>query len=272
MRFGLTLRMAQVVWRFGLSGRSAKLFLAVLVLVLSAAFLAALFSARQPATVALDIGLSAYKVLIVLLGVVWVQELVCRDMDRKSIFLPLSYPVSRSQYLLSRFLGILGLLALATLLVAVGVFLVTSNLASRFPQAVPVAGAGQISLVFLLLFLEQTIVLAFTMLIASLATVQALPMLLGITFAFVGRTIGAAVEFLTKVDVKSESVSPEIHRAVAWIELFVPDLGRFDLRGIALYGDPVSSVALWPLAGASLAYSAFFLLLACAFFSRRDLV
>lgn len=266
------LRLSSIVWRLGLSGRGAKLIFGTVATVVAAAFLAAMFSLRQPAAVAMDVGISAYKILVILLAIVWVQDLVCRDLDRKSVLLPLGCPISRSQYLMSRFLGIWGLLGVTTLLMAIGVWAVANFGVAKYPQAVPVGDFGSVLLTFVLLFFEQSVILSFAVLMASVATVQALPMFATIAFAIICRSIGPVVTFLTQVDTEHRWVSADLHHVVGVIEWGLPDLSRFDLRGMAVYGDPAVPSTLALLLAIAVAYSALLLVLASWTFRRRDIL
>lgn len=265
-------KLSLIVWRLGLSGRGAKLVLGAVACVVAAAHLSSVFSLRQPGTVAMDVGISAYKLLGVLLALIWVQELISRDLDRKSILLPLACPLSRAQYLLSRFIGIWGMLLLVTVLMALGTALVAYPWEARYPHSVALGDMWHLAASFGLLFLDLTVVLAFAVAIASVATVQALPLLVGIAFAVVCRSIGPAVTFLTQVDKQHKWVSTEVHNAAGVVEWLLPDLSRFDLRGMVLYSDAVSIETMLLLAGVALSYSLLFLATGVFAFSRRDIV
>jgi len=93
-------------WRSGLRSHSFHAVFALGVLLIGGAYLAALLSPRQPETVALDVGLSGMRFALVLLALFWVQELVGREIERRTTTLFLAYPIPRSHYLLGRFVGI----------------------------------------------------------------------------------------------------------------------------------------------------------------------
>ncbi len=94
-------------------------------LLVGVAFLSASFSPRQPKTIALDIGLSGMRFSLVLFALFWVQALVGREIERRTVVYALSYPVSRGAYIVGRYFGILGLLALAALLLGMLLWLTT---------------------------------------------------------------------------------------------------------------------------------------------------
>ena len=84
--------------------------------------LAANFSGRQPATVGLDVGLSLIRLALPVLTVLLLQELVCREFDRKLYLSSLTYPRPRHSFLFGRVAAIavllLGLLAILAALLA----------------------------------------------------------------------------------------------------------------------------------------------------------
>src|SRR5258705_4396399 len=102
---------AIVAWRSGLRSRSFHVLVVLGLLAMGAAYLAAQFSGRQPNTVALDVGISGIRFIALLMVVFWCQELVAREVERKTVFFALAYPVPRSLYLIGRYLGVLALAA-----------------------------------------------------------------------------------------------------------------------------------------------------------------
>ena len=70
-------------------------------LVIAIAWLSAQFSPRQPATVALDVGISFIRLVVPLLLLLQIQDLLAREIDRRQILTSLTYPRSRSSFLLN---------------------------------------------------------------------------------------------------------------------------------------------------------------------------
>ena len=76
--------------RSGLRGRSFYAVFILGVVMIGVAYLSGFFSPRQPRTVALDVGLSGIRFSLVLLNLFWVQELVAREIDRRTILFSLA--------------------------------------------------------------------------------------------------------------------------------------------------------------------------------------
>lgn len=67
------------------AGRSIQVIAAIGLFLMGVAYLSASFSPRQPQTVALDVGFSFLRIVLVLLGLFWVQELIAREVERRTV-------------------------------------------------------------------------------------------------------------------------------------------------------------------------------------------
>ena len=70
-------------FRIAFRARLAWLAVGSLLVLMVTTLLSAQFSGRQPATVALDVGLSALRLLLSLVLVLMTQELLSREFDRR---------------------------------------------------------------------------------------------------------------------------------------------------------------------------------------------
>lgn len=254
----------------GLRSRSIQAVLVLGALLVGSAYLASMFSPRQPQTVALDVGLSGMRFTLLLLSLFWIQDLFSREIERRTVVLTLAYPVPRADYLIGRFLGIAALLALAATTMAL--LLLCAVLASGGYSAARPVDLGLAYWVTILgLYLDVLVVTAFAICIAALSTVLILPLALGAAFAVAARMLGIVIDLLlTKQgdgDVEMAARFGPFIRIVRWV---VPDLSRLDWRDWPLYQlTPDPTVLMWA-AFMALSFIAIFLLLAIRAFSRRE--
>jgi Cu-processing system permease protein len=262
---------ALVAWRSGLRSRSFHALFILGALVLGGAYLASEFSGRQPATVALDVGISGVRFVALLMVVFWCQELVAREVEKRTVFLALAYPIPRAYYLLGRYFGVMVLAALA--IVALGLMLMVSVRVAGggYLQASPIdLGVGLwVTLVFVLL--DVAVVGAFTLLIATVSTTPLLPLALGVAFAMAARSLGTTLAYLRDKDSGaatdwSTSLGPVVD-ALQWL---IPDLGRLDIRALALYSQAPNIQALVLSSGMCFAYIVVILAIAIQVFRRRQ--
>lgn len=256
-------------WRAGLRSRGIQAILVLGVLLVGVAWLSGFFSPRQPKTVALDVGLSGIRFSLTLFALLWVQELIGQEVQRRTVFFALTYPVPRGHYIAGRYLGVVGLLALAALLLGMLLWVVILASGGNYEQGFSIAAGEPYWLTILGLWMDAAVVAAFATWIASFSTVGALPLALGLAFAVGGKSLGAVIEYLANGaddDPKIMQLAPIID-AIQW---FLPDLSRLDWRAWPMYGMEPNSVALFGAGFMALSYVALMIAMAVLAFSRRE--
>lgn len=217
----------------------------LLVLAL-AVLLASQFSGRQPATVAMDIGLSVMRLLLPLVLVLMTQELLSREFDRRYFLNSLTYPRPRNHLLLGRFFSVvvltLGLLLVMALLLALLVGLVGQD----YAQGTPVALDHHYLVTVGFVGVDLLLLTALACLLAVVASTPSFVLIGTFGFMLVARSFAAIIELLSR----NASVvgDAENYRAgVGALGYLLPDLGALDVRMIALYGKMDFLPADWPL-------------------------
>lgn len=256
-------------WRAGLRSRSVQSILILGILLMGVAYLSASFSPRQPQTVALDVGLSGLRITLVLFALFWVQELVAREIERRTVLFSLTYPIARGYYIVGRYWGVLGLLALAAVLLGLMLWLVVLLLGKGYEQGFPVALGVPYWNTVAGLWVDAAVVAAFAFWVSTFSTVPMLPLALGLAFAVAGKSLGIVVEYLAK----GADGDPDLLRLAPLIDVIqwvLPDLSRLDFRAWPMYNlAPASqAVGLGLLMAAS--YAALLITLAVLTFTRRD--
>ena len=255
----------------GLRSRIFQLILFLGVLLVGVAYLASMFSPRQPQTVALDVGLSGMRITLVLLGLFWVLELFSREVEQKTVILNLSYPVDRSCYVLGRFFGIASLLALAAVVIASLLWVAVLASSGGYPAARQVALGWPYVMTVLGLYVDVLVVTAFALCLATLSTVMMLPLALGGIFAIAGKSLGSVIDFLLvrQGDGDDQIVSRfgPVIEVLRWV---LPDLSRLDWRNWPLYQLPPEGGAIvWTLLMA-FSFAMLFLGVGIGVFRRRE--
>lgn len=259
-------------WRSGFRGRGVRLIVFLGLLTAVTAWLAAEFSGRQPETVALDVGFSLTRLFGALLVLFWVTELLGRDLERRTIYFVLAYPIPRSIYIFSRFLAIASLAAIAV--VGLSLFMLAAWWVvahSGYHQANPVHLQGSVlPLTLSLIWLDLISIGAFALLVSALSTTPMLAFFVGMAFAVSARSLGPILAYLATDDPGAQKLAvtyQPLLNAVHWI---IPDLSRLDIRSAALYNIwPEASSTLWASVHVAL-YSIIALALAMLFFQRRE--
>lgn len=259
-------------WYCGLRARS---FHAVAILgaaLIAVAYLSASFSPRQPQTVTLDIGFSGMRFGLVLLVMFWIQELVVKEIDRKTVLFSLTYPLPRSAYLTGRYLAVLALSLVATLGLAL-MLLIAVLLVGEFggyQQAATLHLGGSFWLTALGLWLDVAVVAAVAVLLSSLATTQLLPFLGTFAFAIAAKTLGPVLDFMGRGAEGDEALVRNVGPAVSLTKWLLPDLSRLDWRAATMYGTPPEFEIMLGSVAMACAYVCICLAGAVVLFQRRE--
>jgi Cu-processing system permease protein len=257
-------------WRSGFRSRSVHAILVLGVLLVGVAFLSASFSPRQPMTVALDVGLSGMRFSLVLFALFWVQELVGREVERRTVMYALSYPVSRAAYIIGRYLGILGLLVLAAMLLGLLLWITTLTVGAAYEQSFGLALGFPFWLAIFGLWVDAALIAAFALWIASLSTVPMLPIALGIAFAVAGKSLGAVIDYLARGADNDTVFVSRFSPLIETVQWVLPDLSRLDWRVWPMYDIHPDFTAISLSLLMAVGYSLLMLGLAVIIFSRRE--
>jgi Cu-processing system permease protein len=240
-----------------------------LIALIVTALLSAQFSGRQPATMALDLGLSVIRLLLPLILVLMTQELLSREFDRRYFLNTLAYPHSRHSLLLGRFLTVviltLGLLLLLAGALALLVWLVSQG----YEQGTPAALGIHYLITIGFIGLDLLLLTAVATLLAVFASTPSFVLIGTFGFMLVARSFGAIVELLTRnTTVVSDA---ETYRSgVGLLSYLLPDLGALDVRMVTLYGRMELLPGDWPwLVLSTLTYTVALLALAVLALQRK---
>lgn len=246
--------------------------LGVLLLALAGgAFLAAQFSPRQPATVALDVGISFIRLVLPILALVLLQDMVAREIERRQVFSSLAYPRSRARYVLGRYFGVMFVLGIAAMfffivLASVVHWLPTTNAGST----TTVALGAPLFITALAAMIDVATVAAFGIFLAVISTTPNMTLLGGLGFMAIARSASTIVALLERERelLAGAGMYREGLRSVQW---FVPDLAALDIRSIALYGRMEFLPTSFGYAVAmAICYVALLLVVTCAYFRGRE--
>ena len=140
-------------------------------------------------------------------------------------------------------------------------------------QASPISLGYGLWATLLFVLIDVAVVGAFTMLIATLSTTPLLPLALGVAFAVAARSLGTTLAFLRDknsgaADEWGGTLGPVVD-ALQWL---IPDLGRLDIRVVALYSQQPDMEAVALSAGMCIAYIVVMMAISVFIFRRRQFV
>jgi ABC-type transport system involved in multi-copper enzyme maturation permease subunit len=220
------------------------------------ALLLAKLALDQRTRVIMDWGLFCVSSFGIVLAILMGVSLVRKEVSRKTLYVVLTRPIQRWQYVVGKYLGLS-----LTILVEVGLLslaLIVMLLIEGIPPSVLLFKALYLSLIEILL------VAAIAIFFAAFSS----PYLSGfftLGFFVVGRSLPVLSKLIDKID------APVPHAISKGLFFGLPDLADYNLASRAVYGLDIS----WNEVGLLTAYGAGYLvltlILAAWIFSRRDL-
>ena len=205
------------------------------VLLCMAAWMSAQFSGRQPASVALDVGLSVIRLGLPLLTVLLVQELLHQEFSRRNFLSSITYPRARHQFLLGRILAVALMIIVVLFFLAILLAGLVTLIAHGYEQATPIALDDRFATVIAFIGLDLLVVLAISSLIAVSASTPSFVLIGSLGFMLVARSYSPIVALLTRDNtliVNTETYQSSLNL----LGYLLPDLAALDVRMIALYG------------------------------------
>ncbi|MCA9512494.1 MAG: ABC transporter permease [Myxococcota bacterium] len=236
-----------------------KLLYAVLVvsvLMIFASVLISTLSYVEGTRIMQDFGFAAIRIFSAATAVFIGINLLHSEVDRRTIYTILSKPISRVEFLLGKYAGLV--LTTWLMLAALGAIFLGVSLLAGAP-----VHAGHAAAMWLIA-VELTIVVAIATFFSSITT----PMLAAL-FTSGLYVAGHLTQNLYHLAMASDDAG--VQRMAVWIYRVLPDLELYNLTVQAVHGLAIPAGEIWlPVAYAAL-YTAILLMAASALFARRDL-
>lgn len=231
-----------------------------------------------------DVSLGAMSIFGWELAVLATAMVLPKDLEDRTLYTILAKPVPRFEYLLGKLLGLIALLAIATLLMT-GLFLlvlfvreqtVLAETARSLPPAqVPAAleeirrSTFNINLVpgIVSIFLKSALCASLTLFISTFSSSWIFTVLVSHLVYVIGHLQGIARQYWLEEQIPS--VATKIFLAV--VALFFPDLQLFSLVDDIAVGTAVPTLLFWKTFGLGLMYTVIYLLGGYFMFAKREL-
>lgn len=226
-------------------------------------------SMRQVTELSITLSLSLISFVMLLLSVFLGTTSIWKDIDRRYTFSVLSLPISRTSYLVSRFVGISLFILISSLFLCVITLAAVKFSTIIYPPARPVAW---VILMTAILFdsLKYILMVAVAMLLSTVSTSFFLPVFGSISVFIVGTITQQVYDYL-HTTAAQKAVSSVVRQAALALYYLLPNLESFDLKVNAIYALPLDFGGLALTVAYFITYTG--LLLACAalIFGKREM-
>lgn len=220
--------------------------------------------------VSVEFGLSAVAFAGLLLVFFLGMKLLADDLERNRIFMLLSRPVTVGQYLTGKFLGLVMILLLTTIILGISAALSMYYVLWQYPAFVPPNFSWvTYTMALACQWMSLIVVLAVSVLCFSFASQSFIALLLAVSVYLVGQNM----ELLRRVVVENPYAGlltdqKSLVIALSWI---FPNLSLFDKKYEAAYGMVFSSQEFLLLFSYAISYSAVMIFFASLLFRRKEL-
>ena len=226
------------------------------------------FSLRQIQEVSITLSISLHSFILLMLSLFAGISTIWRDIERKFIYNILSYPLSRNEYIVGRFLGCLFLIIVVSviniILSCIAIYISSCMYKSRLPLV-----WANILTAFGFVILKYILLMGFNFLFASFSTSFFVPFFLTIAVYIIGNCSQGIYEYIISSYGKNYPTSFKF--LIKSIYYVLPNFSSFDFTVFAAYSLHIKlNDVLFTLAYFFLYFSIIFFI-TCIIFSKRDL-
>uniref|UniRef100_C6E5T4 ABC transporter permease n=1 Tax=Geobacter sp. (strain M21) TaxID=443144 RepID=C6E5T4_GEOSM len=230
---------------------------------------AASLSMRQVTELSVTLSLSLISFILLLLSVFLGGTSLWRDIERRYTYGVLSLPVSRSSYLLGRFLGMALFIIFTAAFLGVAACVAIKVSSTLYPADRPLVWSW-LFLALVFSTLKYILLVAVALLLSTVSTSFFLPVF-GTICTFLGSGISQQVYEYVHSPAAAQTVSPFLKQVVTFAYYVIPNLAGFDLKVNAIYSVPPNLGGLVLTVVYFLAYTAILLGASTFLFNRREM-
>lgn len=259
---------ARGVFKESIRDRIAYNLVFFAVLLMAASFLLAQLTAGQDVKIIKDLGLAAATLIGVLIAVFIGIGLVAKEVERRSIYSLLSKPITRSQFILGKYVGLVFTLAANLAVMALAYYAVLAYLDWLTPTSVKAAWEApatdpRLLKAFALIGVELMLVTAVALFFSTFSS----------TFLAAALTLAIYVighfseDLRTLESLGASSALSMLGRGLYYV---LPNLAPLNVTSAVVHAQPVSVQHMLLASGSISLYVALLLVGATLIFERRD--
>lgn len=202
-----------------------------------------------------DMGLAVISIFGVLTTIFLGMNLLYKEVDKKTIFNILSKPVTRWQFILSKYIGLVCSLFIIILTMTLGLLLLVFLYEKTLDLLIILAA--------FMIFIEMMIITAFVLMFSTFTT----PILSGI-FTFCIYILG---HLSNDIKMLSGSVSDTMTRVILkYLYYIIPNLSNFDIKSEVVQKIPQNTYHIILSLGYGIAYVCILLLISIFIYNKKD--
>jgi len=229
------------------------------------------FFMRDIGKVTVDMNLSALSFAGLLLVFFVGINLMAKDIDRKTIHLVLSKPISRAQYIWGKYLGLQFFVSVSLLLLFTCSCLTIGLLLNLYPDYF--VGFSWLNFLIACFFIlvKFAVLTAIVVFFSSITSSSLITLIFSLSSYIAGVTIEEVIFYLkTEMAMQEKIISETLQIFIDTISYLIPNFSVFDFTLEAAHGLAISSQRIFLSLGYGAVYISILLILASYIFSRRE--
>lgn len=262
--------LAVITFKEGIRNRALYGISILALLCLVANFVVCSLIMQDVGKVAVDLALStiAFAGLLVVLFVG--INLQAKDLDRKTIYIVLSRPISRAHYIWGKFFGLV--LLVLTAVVALGLFALCSIFIIRLAHPLYFPRFAWLPVLLAMVFLAMGLLLltALSVFFSSFSSSSFITLILTTVSYLVGHSLGDVKALLESPEGMGIEVSNLTVKVVNFAYYIFPNLSLFDLKTQAAHNLTISPAYMFWTTAYAVVYAGLVTCLASLIFGRKE--
>ena len=229
------------------------------------------FFMRDIGKVTVDMNLGALSFTGLLLVFFVGVNLMAKDIDRKTIHLVLSKPISRAQYIWGKYLGIQFFVSVSLLLLFFCSCLTVGLLLNLYPNYF--VGFSWLNFVIACFFVlvKFSVLTAIVVFFSSITSSSLITLIFSLSSYVAGITIEEVVFYLkSEFAAQEKIISESLQTFIDIVSYLIPNFAVFDFTLEAAHGLTITSSRMFLAFGYGAIYISILLMLASFIFSRRE--
>lgn len=229
------------------------------------------FFMRDVGKVTVDMNLSALTFAGLLLVLFVGINLMAKDIDRKTIHLVLSKPISRTQYIFGKYLGILFFIAASLFLLFILSCLTILLLQSMYSNYFSSFSWLMFFYACFFVYMKLAVLSAIVVFFSSITSSSLITLIFSVSIYVAGATIEEVVFYVdSQLSAKEQLVSDSLRTFIDMLSYLLPNFSVFDFSLEAAHNLAVTVERFSITIGYGVLYSFITLALASILFARRE--
>jgi len=259
-----------ITFKEGIRNRAVYGISLLALLLFGANFLVAGMMPRNVGKVAVDFALSTISLSGILLVLFIGINLLAKDIDRRTIYMVLARPISRSQYIIGKFFGMCLLIIVTIGLLSILAALSIGSLKALYPNYFERFSWSMILLAVLFEMLMLIVLSALSFLFASFTSTSFITLVLTVITYIIGQSLADVKALVESPQAVGITVSPLTVKTVQTAYYVFPNLSLFDIKLQAAHGLALPfSLVLWTLSYGVI-YGTLAIVLASLIFRKKE--